>query len=59
MPKAYSGDLRERVIEQVESGASRHEAAEQFDIPAAGAFLAWRSTQPRYWRCKRKNQIEV
>ena len=30
MPKAYSGDLRERVIEAVETGASRREAAERF-----------------------------
>jgi hypothetical protein len=30
MPKAYSGDLRVRVIEAVEAGASRHEAAECF-----------------------------
>jgi len=29
MPKAYSGDLRERVIEAVETGASRREAAER------------------------------
>ena len=29
MPKSYSGDLRERVIEAVEMGASRHEAAER------------------------------
>jgi hypothetical protein len=28
MPKAYSFDLRERVIEAVEIGASRREAAE-------------------------------
>jgi hypothetical protein len=26
--KAYSGDLRRRVIDAVEAGASRHEAAE-------------------------------
>ena len=32
MPKAYSGDLRERVIEAVETGASRHEAAEHFEV---------------------------
>ena len=34
MPKAYSGDLRERVIEAVETGASRREAAERFEILA-------------------------
>src|ERR1700716_2203403 len=32
MPKSYSGDLRERVIEAVEMGASRHEAAERFEV---------------------------
>ena len=30
MPKSLSGDLRERVIEAVEEGASRREAAERF-----------------------------
>jgi transposase len=37
MPKAYSGDLRERVIEAVEAGASRHEAAECFEVSVASA----------------------
>ena len=37
MPKAYSGDLRERVIEAVEAGASRREAAERFDVSVASA----------------------
>ena len=32
MPKAYSCDLRERVIEAVEIGASRREAAEDFEV---------------------------
>jgi transposase len=32
MPRSYSGDLRERVIEAVETGASRREAAERFEI---------------------------
>jgi transposase len=36
MPKAYSGDLRERVIEAVEhEGASRREAAERFGVSAS------------------------
>jgi len=30
MPKAYSADMRERVIAEVEGGASRREAAEEF-----------------------------
>ena len=37
MPKAYSGDLRERVIEAVETGASRREAAERFEVSVASA----------------------
>jgi transposase len=37
MPKAYSGDLRERVIEAVEAGATRHEAAECFEVSVASA----------------------
>ena len=37
MPKAYSCDLRERVIEEVEAGASRREAAERFNVSAASA----------------------
>ena len=38
MPKAYSGDLRERVIEAVETGASRREAAERFEVSASSAI---------------------
>src|SRR5262249_35965191 len=37
MPKALSGDLRERIIEAVEAGASRREAAERFEISASSA----------------------
>ena len=37
MPKAYSGDLRERVIEAVETGASRREAAERFEASVSSA----------------------
>jgi transposase len=40
MPKAYSGDLRERVIESVEMGASRHEAAEHFRV-SVSAVVKW------------------
>jgi len=38
MPKAYSCDLRERVIEAVEAGASRREAAERFAVSVASAI---------------------
>jgi transposase len=37
MPKSLSGDLRERVIEAVEAGASRREAAERFEISPSAA----------------------
>jgi transposase len=37
MPKAYSCDLRERVIEAVEIGASRREAAEDSRVSASSA----------------------
>jgi transposase len=37
MPKSLSGDLRERVIEAVEAGASRREAAERFEISVSSA----------------------
>ena len=33
MPAAYSTDIRGRVIASVESGSSRREAAEEFDVP--------------------------
>jgi transposase len=38
MSKAYSSDLRERVIEAVEAGASRREAGERFDVSASSAI---------------------
>ena len=44
MPKACSSDLRDRVIDAVEEGTSRREAAERFDVSAASAvkwFQAW------------------
>src|SRR6202008_3558382 len=37
MPKAYSRDLRERIITAVETGASRREAAERFEVSVASA----------------------
>jgi len=47
MPKWYSGDLRERVIEAVEAGASRREAAERFEISPSSAIKwmqCWRAS---------------
>src|SRR5262249_46552611 len=37
MPKAYSADIRMRVIGRVEGGSSRREAAEQLDISPSAA----------------------
>jgi len=39
MPKAYSRDMRARVIAEVESGASRREAAEEFVVSASTAII--------------------
>ena len=53
MPRSYSGDLRERVIEAVEMGASRREAADRFEISASSSvrwLQRWRdsgSTAPK------------
>jgi transposase-like protein len=38
MAKACSGELRERVIEAVEMGASRREAAELFEVSVSSAI---------------------
>jgi transposase len=40
MPKSCSADLRQRVVEAVVCGASRHEAAELFGI-AVSAVIKW------------------
>ena len=37
MPKPCSLDLRERVLDAVETGASRREAAERFEVSASSA----------------------
>src|SRR5260370_799163 len=47
MPKPYSDDLRERVIEAVEAGASRREAADSFNLCPSSAvkwLQRWRDT---------------
>lgn len=47
MPNPYSAELRERVIARVESGASRREAAEHFEISASASvkwLQRWRDT---------------
>lgn len=39
MAKAYSSDMRQRVIGRVESGASRREAAEHYEVSASTAVI--------------------
>jgi transposase len=47
MSKPYSSDLRERVVEFVEAGASRHEAAEHFDVSVSSA-IRWMQRLVRF-----------
>lgn len=47
MPAAYSVDIRGRVIARVESGSSRREAADQFEVSPSSAIkwvAAYRAT---------------
>jgi transposase len=47
MPKSYSEDLRERVIQVVEAGATRHAAAAQFRVSVSSAIRwvrRWQAT---------------
>ena len=53
MPKSYSADLRKRVIEAVEAGASRREAAESFDIDTSSA-VRWLQCWNETGRCAPK-----
>jgi len=40
MPRPYSDDLRARVIEAIEAGASRRETAERYEL-SASAVVIW------------------
>jgi transposase len=53
MPKAYSADMRTRVIARVESGASRREAAEHYDVSASTAVI-WIKCFHETGRCSAK-----
>jgi transposase len=47
MPRPYSQDLRERVVEAVEAGATRHAAAARFKVSVASAIRwmqRWRAS---------------
>jgi transposase len=53
MPGAYSKDLRVRVIDAVEAGSSRREAAESFEISVSSA-IRWL----RQWRDARSAEAK-
>ncbi len=53
MPRAYSTDMRARVIGRVESGASRREAAEYYDVSASTAVI-WVKCFRESGRCAAK-----
>ncbi len=53
MPRAYSADIRERVIAEVERGASRRAAAEEFEISASTAII-WVKCFRQTGRCAAK-----
>jgi transposase len=53
MPKAYSEDMRARVIAEVESGASRRAAAEEFVVSASTAII-WVKCFRETGRCTAK-----
>jgi transposase len=53
MPRAYSGDMRRRVIAEVESGASRRAAAEEFAVSASTAII-WVKCFRETGRCAAK-----
>jgi transposase len=53
MPRAYSADMRERVIARVESGGSRREAAEHYEVSASTAVI-WVKCFRETGRCAAK-----
>jgi transposase len=53
MPRAYSADMRERVIARVESGGSRREAAEHYEVSASTAVI-WVKCFRQTGRCAAK-----
>ena len=55
MPKAYSADMREHMIAEVESGASRRQAAEEFEVSASTAII-WAKCFRETGRCTAKSR---
>ena len=58
MPKAYSADMRERVIARFESGGSRREVAEHFEVSASAAVI-WVKCFYESGRCAAKPRAGV
>src|SRR5262245_30012287 len=55
MPQAYSADMRQRVIARVESGGSRREAAEHYDVSPSAA-ITWVKCFRETGRCAAKRR---
>ena len=53
MARAFSSDLRERVVGEIEEGATRREAAERFGVSVASA-VRWHQT----WRNDGTNEAK-
>lgn len=53
MPRAYSADMRSRLIARVESGASRREAAEHYEVSPSTAVI-WVKCFRETGRCAAK-----
>ena len=53
MAKAYSADMRQRVIGRVESGGSRREAAEHYEVSPSTAVI-WVKCFRETGRCAAK-----
>jgi transposase len=55
MARAYSVDMRQRVIDRVESGASRREAAEHYEVSPSTAVI-WVKCFRETGRCAAKSR---
>jgi Transposase len=58
MSRGYSLDLRTRLVECVEAGASRHEAAERFEVSVSSA-VRWMQRWERRRQTKRRQHVAV
>ena len=55
MARAYSADMRQRVIDRVENGASRREAAEHYEVSPSTAVI-WVKCFRETGRCAAKRR---